>query len=61
MGLIGEVLLPALRVAIDELQRWVEDQLFDRIDRLKRRVERLRAQLRAIVRDVRRASSRWCR
>jgi hypothetical protein len=53
VGLIGEVLLPALRVAVDELQRWVEDQLFDRIDRLKLRIERLRAQLRAIVHDVR--------
>jgi hypothetical protein len=53
VGLIGEVLLPALRVAVDELQRWVEDQLFDRIDRFRRRIERLRIQLRAIVRDVR--------
>jgi hypothetical protein len=53
VGLIGDVVLPALRVAVDELQRWVEDQLFDRIDRFRRRIERLRIQLRAIVRDVR--------
>jgi hypothetical protein len=53
VGLIGEVLLPALRVAVDELQRWVEDQLFDRIDRLKLRIERLRAQLHQLVEDVR--------
>jgi hypothetical protein len=53
VGLIGEVLLPALRVAVDELQRWVEDQLFDRIDRLKRRFGRLRAQLDELARAVR--------
>ncbi|MDR9445742.1 MAG: hypothetical protein RI544_06300, partial [Haloquadratum sp.] len=53
VGLIGEVLLPALRVAVDELQRWVEDQLFDRIDRLKLRIERIRTQLLQLVEDVR--------
>ena len=53
VGLIGEVLLPALRVAVDELQRWVEDQLFDRIDRLKLRIERIRTQLHQLVEDVR--------
>jgi hypothetical protein len=53
VGLIGEVVLPALRVAVDELQRWVEDQLFDRIDRLKLRIERIRTQLLQLIEDVR--------